>query len=94
MTSCYIKSIDPVGIQLLCDQEDPSIDLNTITWRMVATDSNYNNPVVINSIGLTGSLELTCYVGATITFSVQLIIHGLLLFLINCYILMINFSIT
>ena len=79
MTSYYIKGIDPVGIQLLCDQEDPSVDLNTITWRMVATDSNYSNPVMINSIDLTGSLEFTCYVGAAITFSVQLTIHGLLL---------------
>ncbi|KAI6650359.1 hypothetical protein LOD99_6036 [Oopsacas minuta] len=79
MSYYYIKGIDQNDIQLLCDQENTSINLNTITWRDTTTNSTYNNPVVINNIA--ASLNLTCYMESVATFSVQITIYDPMLML-------------
>ena len=70
----YIKGIDPTNIQLLCDPNDTTVDLNTI--KLEYSGKQFNNPLILNEAGsISGIIQCSC--GSSIQLQFLLVILGL-----------------
>ena len=78
MTYYYIKGKDPSNVQLLCTQDNSTVELNKKTWNQTLSGVVHNNPLVIDTIASVGSLEFVCNIDDATISTIELIIHGLL----------------
>ena len=70
----YIKGINPSNILLLCDLNNPSIQLDSVMWRYSGV--NYTNPIRLNNLNATDAVTFSCLTAFNDLLDIILTVYG------------------